>query len=46
MASNSHMNSPICPKLKLQDFMAVLITCNSDELLIKNEVAVVRTTFF
>ena len=31
MASNSHMNCLIWPKIKLvQDFMAVLITCKSD----------------
>ena len=33
---NSHVNNPICPKIKLvQDFIAVLITCKSDEDSIK-----------
>ena len=31
-ASNSHMHSPFCPKIELvQDFVAVLITCISNE---------------
>ena len=31
-ASNSHMHSPFCPKIELvQDFMAALITCISNE---------------
>ena len=40
------MNSLICPKIKfVQDFMAVLNTCNADEDLIENEIAIVWTTF-
>ena len=46
-AGSSHKNNLICPKIKLvQDFMAVLITCKSDEDSIKNEIAIVQTTFF
>ena len=46
MASNSHVNSPTCPKIELvQDFMAVLITCKSDEDLIKTNTTIVWTTF-
>ena len=41
----SYLNSPICPKIELiQDFMAVPITCKSDEDTIKNVIAIVRTT--
>ena len=44
--SNSHVNGPICPKIELdQDFMAVLITCKSDENAIKTKLTIVRTTF-
>ena len=40
------MNSTICPKIELvKDFMAVLITCKSDEDLIKNEIVFNWTTF-
>ena len=40
------MNSLICLKIKLiQDFIAVLITCKSDEDSIKNEIAIIQTTF-
>ena len=46
MASNSHVNSPIWSKIELvQDFMAVFITCESDEDSIKTYIAIVRTTF-
>ena len=46
MASNSDVNSPIWPKIKLiQDLMAVLIICKSDEDSIKNEIAIIQTTF-
>ena len=46
MASNSHVNSPIWPKIELfQDFMDVLIICKSDEDSIKNEIAIIQTTF-
>ena len=40
------VNSPICPKIELiQDFMAVLIICKSDKDSIKNEMAIIQTTF-
>ena len=40
------MNSPIWPEIKLvPDFMTVLVTCKFDEDLIKNEVAILQTTF-
>ena len=42
MASNFHMNNPICHKNELvQDFIAVLITCKSNE----NPTAIIRRTF-
>ena len=45
-ASNSQANSWHWAKIKLvQDFMAVLITCQFDEDPIKNKVAIARTTF-
>ena len=44
--SDSHVNSPICPKIELvQDFIAVLITCKYDGNSIKNEIAIIQTTF-
>ena len=47
MSNNSHVNGPILPKIKfVQDFMAVLIICKSDEDSIKNEIAIIQTTFF
>ena len=47
MASNSHVNSPIYPKIKLiQDFTAVLNTCKSDEDSIKNEISIVQDNIF
>ena len=47
MSNNSHVNSPILPKIKfVQDFVAVLIICKSDEDSIKNEIAIIQTTFF
>ena len=43
-ASNSHINSLICLKIKLvPDFTAVVITCVSDEDSIKDEIAIVRS---
>ena len=40
------MNGQICPKIELvQDLISVLITCKSDEESIKNENAIIRTTF-
>ena len=40
------MNSLIWPEIKLvPDFMTVLVTCKFDEDLIKNEVAILQTTF-
>ena len=46
MASNSHVDSLISPNNEhVQNFMAVLITCKSHEDLIKNEIAIVETTF-
>ena len=46
MVSNSHVNSPICPKIELvQDFMVVLLICKSDEESIKIEITIIRTTF-
>ena len=45
-ASNSEVDSPIWPKFELiQDFMAVLVTCKTDEDPIKGEVAIIQTTF-
>ena len=42
--SSSEMNSPIWSEIKLvRDNMAVLVTCQYDEKLIKNEVAFLRT---
>ena len=42
---NSHAN--IQNRIKMeQDFMPILIVCMFDEDLIKNEVAIVRITFF
>ena len=47
MVSNFHVNSSIWSKIELvQNFLAVLITCKSDEDSIKNEIAIVWTTFF
>ena len=44
--TKGQVNSLICPKIKfVQDFMAVLNTCNADEDLIENEIAIVWTTF-
>ena len=44
--SKSHVNSPIWPKIEfVQDFMADLIPCKSDEDPIKNEIAIIRTAF-
>ena len=48
MASKSYVNRPVCPKMelvKVKEFIAVLITCKSDNDLIKNEIAIVMTTF-
>ena len=43
----THVKSPIWPKIQLiQDFMAILKTCKSDEDSIKNEIAIVRTTIY
>ena len=40
------MNSPIRPKIELvHGFMAVLISCYSDEASIKNEIVIVQTLF-
>ena len=45
-ADNSHANHQHWAKIELvQDFMPVLITCKFDEDPIKNEVAIVCTTF-
>ena len=45
-ANNSLSDSPICPEIKLvQDFMADLVTCKFDKDLIKNEIAIIQTTF-
>ena len=46
MASNSHVIVDL-PKIKLvQDFIAVLITCKSDERRFdQNEIAIIRTAF-
>ena len=45
-ASNSEVNGPIWPEIELvRDFMAVLVTCKYDEDPIRNEVAILRTTF-
>ena len=39
-------HGPIWPKIKLVgDFMAVLVTCKYDKDPIKNEIAILRTTF-
>ena len=44
--NNSNVNSPIYPKFELvQDFIAILITCKSDQGSIKIKIAIVRTTF-
>ena len=44
-ASNSKVNIPIWPKIKLvRDFMPDLVTCKFKEDLIKNEGAIVSTT--
>ena len=46
MAINSEVNSPIWPEIGfVRDFMAVLVTCNFEEVPIKREVAILRTTF-
>ena len=45
-ASISHVNGLICPKIELvKDYMAVLITCKSDENSIINEMAIIPTMF-
>ena len=45
-AGNYHDNSPNRAKIELvQDFMSVPVICKFDEEPIKNEVAVIRTTF-
>ena len=42
----TYVKSPIRPKIELvQDFMAVLITCKSNEDSKKNEIDIVRATF-
>ena len=41
-----HVNSLICPIIELvPDFMSVLITCKSDEHLIKNKIAIIWKYF-
>ena len=43
---NYHANRPNSAKIKLvQDFISVPVICKFDEDPIKNEVAIVRTTF-
>ena len=43
MANYCHVNCPICPQFEyIQDFIAVLITCKSDEVAVKIEMTVVR----
>ena len=42
-ASSPHVNSPICPIIKLvQDFMAALITCKSDGESMKKEITILH----
>ena len=45
-ASNSNVNSPVWPKIKLaQNFMPVLVTCKFEEDPIKNEGGIMFTFF-
>ena len=45
--SNLQVNNPICPKNEvILNLTAVLITCKSDEDLIKNEIIILQTTFY
>ena len=46
MERHSEVNRQMCQEFELfQDFMAVLVTCKFDDDPIKNEGAIVSTTF-